>query len=162
MATPLTGTRLALMDEYHKAINELIEIIRPLSPGELSQTRDSQTDNPDCRTIQAILAHVVYAGFGYLNYIEKNLGSLEERPQKQLLESAGAYTEALEKVYRKTNDFLITHPAISLEEKENDKKIHTRWGQVYDIEQMLEHAIVHVLKHRRQISRQLQIVPQVS
>ena len=33
------------------------------------------------------------------------------------------------------------------------KKIITSWGQRYDIDQLLEHAIVHVLKHRRQIER---------
>jgi len=26
-----------------------------------------------------------------------------------------------------------------------------RWGVTYDAEQMLEHAIVHILRHRRQI-----------
>jgi hypothetical protein len=30
---------------------------------------------------------------------------------------------------------------------------NTAWGQVYDFEQFMEHAIVHVLRHRRQIER---------
>jgi hypothetical protein len=29
----------------------------------------------------------------------------------------------------------------------------TSWGQLYDIEQLMEHAIVHVLRHRRQIEQ---------
>jgi hypothetical protein len=29
----------------------------------------------------------------------------------------------------------------------------TGWGQHYDIEQMMEHAIVHVLRHRRQVEK---------
>jgi hypothetical protein len=32
-------------------------------------------------------------------------------------------------------------------------EIQAPWGPVYDLEQMLEHAIVHVLRHRRQIER---------
>ena len=32
-------------------------------------------------------------------------------------------------------------------------KMRVRWGPVYDLEQMLEHAIVHILRHRRQIER---------
>ena len=32
-------------------------------------------------------------------------------------------------------------------------KIKTRWGQLYDVDQLFEHAIVHVLRHRRQIER---------
>ena len=31
--------------------------------------------------------------------------------------------------------------------------IKTEWGQEYDFEQLLEHAIVHILRHRRQIER---------
>lgn len=29
------------------------------------------------------------------------------------------------------------------------------WGQIYDAEQMAEHAVVHVLKHIRQIEKLL-------
>ena len=32
-------------------------------------------------------------------------------------------------------------------------EIKSRWGPTYDLEQMLEHAVVHVLRHRRQIER---------
>jgi hypothetical protein len=31
--------------------------------------------------------------------------------------------------------------------------IEARWGPRYDLEQLLEHAIVHVLRHRRQIDK---------
>lgn len=31
--------------------------------------------------------------------------------------------------------------------------IHSQWGVTYDLEQLLEHAIVHVLRHRRQIEK---------
>lgn len=36
---------------------------------------------------------------------------------------------------------------------DNDRKINVRWGQQYDPEQLMQHAIVHVLKHRRQIEK---------
>ncbi len=32
-------------------------------------------------------------------------------------------------------------------------RFESRWKQPYDIEQMLEHAIVHILRHRRQLER---------
>ena len=44
-------------------------------------------------------------------------------------------------------------PNLVLEENDNQKKILTSWGQLYDIEQLFEHAIVHILRHRRQIER---------
>jgi hypothetical protein len=31
--------------------------------------------------------------------------------------------------------------------------INSRWGTVYDLEGLLEHAIVHLLRHRRQIEK---------
>ena len=31
--------------------------------------------------------------------------------------------------------------------------IHSGWGVRYDAEQLLEHAVVHVLRHRRQIEK---------
>ena len=32
-------------------------------------------------------------------------------------------------------------------------KMIVRWGPQYDLEQLLEHAIVHILRHRRQIEK---------
>ena len=32
-------------------------------------------------------------------------------------------------------------------------QMQSGWGQVYDFEQLFEHAIVHVSRHRRQIER---------
>jgi hypothetical protein len=31
--------------------------------------------------------------------------------------------------------------------------IQSGWGVPYDLEQLLEHAIVHILRHRRQIEK---------
>ncbi len=37
------------------------------------------------------------------------------------------------------------------EKQQASFKVTTRWQTEYDIEQMLEHAIVHILRHRRQV-----------
>lgn len=39
------------------------------------------------------------------------------------------------------------------DEEANALQIRSGWGPVYDFEQLFEHAIVHVLRHRRQIER---------
>ena len=44
-------------------------------------------------------------------------------------------------------------PMVTLEELDNNKKILVAWGQLFDIDQLFEHAIVHILRHRRQIER---------
>jgi len=149
----LTGTIKALLDEYKKAINELIAVIKPLSNNEILIIRDDKTSNENCRSIQTILTHVVYAGYGYTNFIETHFGSNEERRPKKLFENANEYIEELNGMFDDCQDFFIDNPRIELEEYEPSKKILTHWGQVYDIDQLMEHAIVHVLKHRRQIQR---------
>ena len=45
------------------------------------------------------------------------------------------------------------YPNVKLEEYDTDKKMRVSWGQLYDVEQIFEHAIVHILRHRRQIER---------
>lgn len=149
----LTGTIRALLDEYRKAINELIAVIKPLTRDEIVIVRDSKTANENCRSVQTILTHVVYAGYGYTNFIENNLGHKKERRPKQLFETADEYSLELNGMFDYCENFFIEHPNIKLEEYDPSKKILTHWGQAYDIDQIMEHAIVHVLKHRRQIQR---------
>jgi hypothetical protein len=153
MGQPLTGTIKALLDEYKKAVNELITVIKPLGSKEILIMRDDKTSDENCRSIQTILTHVVYAGYGYTNFIETHLGSKKERRPKHFFENADEYIDDLNGMFDYCEGFFIEHPGIPLEEFDPAKKILTRWGQVYDIDQMMEHAIVHVLKHRRQIQR---------
>ena len=153
MKSELTGTIKALLDEYKKAINELIAVIKPLDSKEILAMRDDKTADENCRSIQTILTHVVYAGYGYTFFIETHLGSKKERRAKQFFENANDYITELNGMFDYCENFFIEHPGIELEEYDPSKKILTRWGQVYDIDQMMEHAIVHVLKHRRQIQR---------
>ena len=91
MKSELTGTINALLDEYKKAINELIAVIKPLGSREIVVIRDDKTTDENCRSIQTILTHVVYAGYGYTNFIETNLGSKKERRPKKFFENADEY-----------------------------------------------------------------------
>jgi hypothetical protein len=51
-----------------------------------------------------------------------------------------------------TVETLENHWELSDDELMN-VRIDSRWGQKYDIEQLLEHAIVHILRHRRQLDK---------
>jgi len=153
MRQELTGTIKALLNEYKKAINELIDVIKPLNNGEILVIKDDKTANENCRSVQTILTHVVYAGYGYTSFIETNLGNNQERRPKKFFESADEYIKDLNGMFDDCQKFFMEHPNVPLEEYDPSKKILTHWGQVYDIDQMMEHAIVHVLKHRRQIQR---------
>lgn len=141
----------ALMDEYERAAEELRAVIAGLSDNDFVQVRDLETQDPDCRSIQTIMNHVVRAGYGYADYIRKAFAVASERPEVTLASRSGsleqfaemlAYTEAtLAGRWEMPDDEMMA------------VRIESRWGPVFDLEQLLEHAIVHVLRHRRQIER---------
>jgi hypothetical protein len=59
----LTVSISALLSEYKKAIDELINIIKPIGKIQLSTTVDNTTNNPDCISIQSILSHIICSGY---------------------------------------------------------------------------------------------------
>jgi uncharacterized damage-inducible protein DinB len=141
----------AMMDEYERAAADLSAILRQISDEEFERVRDLETKDEDCRSIQTILHHMVRAGYGYASYIREAYGDEPNRPDVPL----GKRREYLDRL-----DAMLAFTSATLERKWELKyeeitavQIHVRWGPVYDLEQLLEHAIVHVLRHRRQIER---------
>jgi uncharacterized damage-inducible protein DinB len=148
----LNGSKLALLDEYKKAIDELISIIAPLNETALTTIRDTNTTDQDCSSIQQVLTHVVASGYNYTIAIEHAQGIYTELKERKLLNEASAYVSALQAMHAYCCSIFEKHPQIELEETDPTKKITVSWGQQYDVEQLMEHAIVHVLRHRRQIN----------
>lgn len=147
----LTGSVKALLDEYKKAINELIAIIKPLNEKSLSMIVDSNTKDPDCKSIQTILSHIVCSGYGYTIYIENSIGANKPRLERQTFNNVNQYIDQLNSMFEYCENFFKSNKNLTIEQTDNSKKITVNWGQQYDIEQLLEHAIVHILRHRRQI-----------
>lgn len=145
----------ALLDEYEKAVLELQEVIKPISNEDLIKKINEETKHPDFVSIQSILTHVVRAGHWYVFEVRTYLGEKIEFERPNHLDSAAAYHEALSKMFVSNVQLFEDHPYISIDEHDVEKKIKTKWGQQYDIEQLFEHAIVHILRHRRQIERYL-------
>lgn len=144
----------ALLDEYEKAINEIILLIKGITAEELVVVVDKVTEDADCKSIQTILTHTVRAGYGYIVAIRKHLGEeLESVAGRKLLNSEKEYAFALIQMFKYNEKLFDDYPDLVLEEYKQDKKILVRSGQHYDVEQLLEHAIVHILRHRRQIER---------
>ncbi len=143
----------ALLDEYEKAIFELKEVIKSLSDLELRQIVDPKATDKDCVSIQSILSHVVRAGYNYVIAIRKWKGESLGYRQSDDQNSTEAYLIELNKMFDYNVALFEDYPSIKLEEYDNAKKINVSWGQQYDVEQLYEHAIVHVLRHRRQIER---------
>jgi hypothetical protein len=121
---------------------------------------DTETKDDDCRSIQTIMTNVVGAGYGYADYIRAAFGIPSTRPAATVAATRAPvlHREAVEKI-----DAFLTYTAQTLEgkwemtdEEIMATKMTVRWGPTYDLEQLLEHAIVHILRHRRQVERFLE------
>ncbi len=143
----------ALLDEYEKSVEELKEVIRLISSKQLIAIVDPDTKDPDCYSIQTILRHVIGAGFGYIEIIRNHLGESVERPSIPASENIQDYVVGLDKMFAFNVQFFEDYPNVELEQYDANLKMVTHWGQRYDVEQLIEHAICHVLRHRRQIER---------
>jgi uncharacterized damage-inducible protein DinB len=154
MPKPLRqGPLGALMDEYERAAEELKNVLKIIDLKDYVAIVDSATNDPDCASIQTIMNHVVKAGYGYANYIRQQFGDFWiERKEQYELPTPKLAIEELDKMLFYTVETLTNKWDLNLDDVIHHK-IKSRWGQEYDLEQLLEHAIVHILRHRRQIEK---------
>ena len=141
----------ALMDEYERAASELRRLVEQIPEDDAVRIVDSLTTDEACRSIQTIMSHVVNAGYGYADYLREVFSIPSTRPPKGLL----SRQESLDQL-----DAMLEYTAQTLEgrwemsdEEIMNTVIRSGWGVRYDVEQLLEHAVVHILRHRRQIER---------
>lgn len=146
----------ALLDEYEKALNEVCEILDTLTPLELTTIVDYDTKDEDCRSIQTILSHLISSGYTYVAEIRKHQGEEPQYKDNVLLDSVDKYKSSLWEMFESNLSLFSDYPDIKMDEKDNSKKFKVRWGQTFDPHQLMQHAIVHILRHRRQIERFLQ------
>lgn len=141
----------ALMDEYERAAWELRRLVERMEEEDVVRVVDSTTEDEDCRSVQTIVSHVVNAGYGYADLLRKAFSIPSTRPPRALF-SQREFLEQVDAVLAYTNETLEGRWQMSYEEI-SGTFINAGWGPRYDVEQLLEHAIVHVLRHRRQIEK---------
>jgi len=143
----------ALLDIYEASINDLINSIAGIQDSSFTIISDKQTTDENCKSVQTILSHVVHAGYGYAISIHNLKGNDMVRPAKIFHLTIREYINDLKNVFLFTENIFIGIKDNELEQYNNSLKIKTTWGQQYDIEQLTEHAIVHILRHKRQIEK---------
>ena len=143
----------ALLDVYENAIGQLQQTIADIPEEALTIIADNQTTDLDCVSVQTILSHVVHSGYGYATNIRNQKGTPVTRPEKTPRFTINEYRNDLQLVFTFTAETLNRFTDDELEQKEPALKILTGWGQLYDIEQLMEHAITHILRHNRQIEK---------
>lgn len=146
-----SGAIGAILDEYEKALLELKTVIASVTDAELVAVVDTATDDPNCKSIQTILAHVVRAGYTYIIMINSLKAPIEPFRERIYRKTAAEFIQDLHTMFAFNEASLAAFTDAELEEFDDSKKLLSSWDQRYDAEQLLEHAIVHVLRHRRQI-----------
>jgi hypothetical protein len=141
----------AVMDEYERASADLKHLVGSISETDFVKIVDTETKDDDCRSVQTIVSHVTNSGFGYANYIRDWFGIPKSSPERKLL-TQEEFLVRFDKMLAYTAETLQDKWEFSDEEIMKVKMI-VRWGPHYDLEQLLEHAVVHILRHRRQIEK---------
>jgi len=141
----------ALMDEYERAAFELKSILQKTSEEDYTRIADAETKNEDCRSIQTIMNHVVRSGYGYANYIREKLSMNALRVENKQI-ACGQIGDEIDKMLAYTIETFDGNWELSDEEM-NKIVIKSAENFTETLEQLLEHAIVHILRHRRQIDK---------
>ena len=105
----------------------------------------------DYESSERLVAHVQGSARSYLLWIWEVL----ERPIEglPLIRDASVIVPRLDAFMAETLDGWRRHLA-PLEDKQlTPKQYLSRWGEPHTIEQMLEHAVVHPMRHRIQLER---------
>jgi len=141
----------AMMDEYERAAAEFRTIIEGLTEEQYSRIVDPDTKDESCHSVQTIMSHVVAAGYGYADYIRDAFSMAKSSPPRRQLDQDESLKEF---------DAMFAYTVATLdgkwelpEDEITAVSMTVRWGPTYDLEQLLEHAIVHILRHRRQIEK---------
>lgn len=146
-----SGAIGALIDIYVRAASELRDLIKKVPDSKFEETIDTDTDDDDCRSIQTILRHVIRSGYAYANYVRQAFQLPVTQSEAEISPRLSSIAQ-LESMMHYTERTLEGKSEMT-EEEISLCVIHTNWNTNYDLEQLLEHAIVHVLRHRRQIER---------
>ena len=101
-----------------------------------------------------LVAHVQGSARGYLLWIWEVLESpIEGLP---LTRDPRIVVPRLDAFMAETLDGWRRHLAPLVDEQLAPKQYFSRWGEPHTIEQMLEHAVVHPMRHRIQLERILE------
>lgn len=142
----------AILDETARAAEDLCRVVEAKSPAEFTEKRESS--DRSTVSIQAISAHCVKCGYAYSNYIREALGEPQHpvRLRVTAIAEPADLREQLRLMFQHTEETLEMMSALSIA-KVQKLEFQVSWGVTYNPEGILEHGIVHLLRHRRQIER---------
>lgn len=146
------GALGALVDELERALRELDALLEPLDEASLAQPRE-QPGSSERLTVREVLEHVLHASHVYAE-LQRGAFGLPLRPWVPAPLDLDGLRGRLRALPGEAWELLADKAGWSDEQVEA-VRIQAGWGTTYDLEQLLEHALVHVLRHRRQLERLL-------
>lgn len=156
----LQGGLGAILDEYKKASEELIKVLGNVSQNKFAKIVDEKTSDEDCRSIQTICRHVIRSGYGYANYVLNALNISIDTPDANKVKIENS-EDAVNEIRKMIIFNILNLYELNREKLESNMysiRFTTRWKEEYNFEQILEHAVVHILRHRRQIEKFIALV----
>jgi len=139
---------LVLLHERH--LREFLETWRAAKAANLSLP---ETKDPSYASLETLLRHVLRAARGYVVWTCENLGladpAIRATPEPEAIEAeAETYLE-----------HLLARWRVSLVELDDERLEHAEfrspWGATYCIDGMLEHAVMHPIRHAFQLAELL-------
>lgn len=141
----------ALTDEYEKALEELKTLLRKIPNDEFKKIYNKEVDT-DFQSIKNLVLHITNSGYVYANHIRKRFGNSYVVPEIEITKTEqGIFS--LDKMFEYTVETFEDKWLLTDDELMNTI-IKTSWT-TYDLEAIIEHTIVHVLRHRLQIQKMI-------
>ena len=153
MDLPIMRTRaaLALAEENETARHDLYALLTRFPVSTLATGNVETEDN-----VRGILCHVTSSMYSYSCWIRRVRGLLdpavEQNDKRAFLDRVRSLTsgEEFEEASRWASEhYYETLADVKKDELEQEHK--SNWGETLSIELMMEHALVHLLRHRRQL-----------
>lgn len=144
------GALGALIDELERALADYIPLLEGLDAATLDLHHCS---SGDFRSLRHVAEHVLIAAHIYAN-LQRRAFRLPETEWRAPGPGATELAERLRALPGEAWD-LLCDKADWTDEQLAACHMQASWGQDFDLEQLLEHAVVHILRHRRQSERWL-------
>ncbi len=147
------GATRALLEEYERAAGEFCQAVERFPSEAFCEERPS--DDPSCTSAREIARHVCHAARHYAADLGRALDpgyAMPDWPHIDALSEPLDTRLHLDAALRHTAEVASRLETMSPEEV-TATRFEMSWGQTYDPEILLEHAIVHLLRHRRQLER---------
>lgn len=149
------GALGALMDLYEEESGFFLQTINNNVDDQLwSKIMDETTKDPDCKSIQTICEHMVGAADYYVALMKKAESMDVPKSAPIKLPKKSDFEPAFLNSLNAQKEHLEGRWEMSDEDIEKIV-IKTGWGNLLDPESLLEHAVLHVMRHHRQIIRWL-------